>query len=250
MRFTWLMAFLQLCNFWFSRFVRGFGIGVLALPVFAQTPTTHPRPSPSRLSVDFLQSENFVEYRSPFGELSSPLARRLRLNEEMVTDPRALFSEKFFISLPPGTQITVRSLPTRKTFAFPLGTRIVHEMRFRDDEKTLFETRMVSRESEEAWSFGTYFQQGAQLILLPAAEEEVIRRENLRSGREEWRIDFLPLPQAVCARCHQGIRESITGVNERPSPCSFTPENEWLDDSWQNKFREQVGHLPFLFEGN
>ncbi len=193
---------------------------------------------------DYLSFENFRE------RPRAPIAAGILINDKRPTSLKeilAVFSEEFKAVLPEGTTIkeSVNS-NGQLIWRYPVGTKVIHQMNFKDDKSTLFELRMIERVTDSRWAYGVYHPKEAELTLqdyrgqLP--KEFILKT---KEGRP-LNVKLRHIPLHVCQNCHRNTT-SAPHQYEGPKdvgPCEFTPVNPKVKNDWVNNFTEAFGRSP------
>jgi len=208
------------------------------------------QPSISHYKIDFLQENLFIPYQPLNETRRAPIALSIKVNKEPINPSHDIFLENFYANLPDGKQIKIKNenLNTEK-WLYPIGTRIVHEIRFNDSKKTIFETRMIEKMSEKIWGYGIYdpTSTGYQLRTIEPAfnEYQLQTKEGLPLN-----IQLRKVSQATCSRCHTraGFINEPVEIFEETGPCEFGPNNKSLKTIWAKDFQDKKGWWPFVSE--
>lgn len=193
---------------------------------------------------DYLAFENF---RS---RPRAPIAVGIFINGKRPTtmsEILAVFSEEFKALIPEGKSIIEsKNEAGQFVWRYPVGTKVIHQLNFNDDNKTLFELRMVERVTDSRWAYGVYHPKEGQLSLqdykgqLP--KEFILKTSE---GRP-LNIKLRHIPLQVCQNCHRNTTSAphqYTSLQD-VGPCEFTPVNPKVKKEWVNSFIKAFGRSP------
>lgn len=205
-----------------------------------------PLPEMKTLKLDILESNSFVEYRK-FRDLPrAPIGMGLKINNSYVpvSELSKYFAEHFYAFIPSPIII----LKDSEHWQYPIGTQIVHLVRLNDQEKTLFELRMIEKRKDGVWSFGTYLpEQNEWRLIDSATESKSVDREYVTEDQIRVRLQMGTVPQQVCSNCHMGTTTHNWPKDspDAAGPCEMTPENPHLMTTWKADFEKKLGWSPF-----
>lgn len=193
---------------------------------------------------DYLSFENFRE------RPRAPIAAGILINDKRPTTLKeilAVFSEDFKAFIPDGKTIKESTnndgLPV---WRYPVGTKVIHQLNFKDDKSTLFELRMIERVNDKRWAYGVYHPKEGQLSLqdyrgqLP--KEFILKTKD---GRP-LNVKLRHIPLHVCQNCHRNTT-SAPHQYQGPKdvgPCEFTPVNPKVKKDWVRAYEEAFGRSP------
>jgi hypothetical protein len=208
------------------------------------------QPTTPHYKIDFLQQDLFIPYQPLNGTRRAPIALSIKINEEPINPSHDIFLENFYANLPDGKTIKIKNENhSNEKWMYPVGTRIVHEIRFNDSKQTIFEARMIEKVSEKIWGYGIYdpISHAYQLRTIEPAfnEYQLQTQEGLPLN-----IKLRKVSQATCSRCHTraGFIQEPVGAFEETGPCEFGPINTSLKTVWAKDFHSKKGWWPFVSE--
>lgn len=200
-------------------------------------------PSTKEYTTEAFARLGFVEFESSRPDSHAPIAVSMFLNGKRVSNQFVLFNERLLARLPEKSPILV----SNEGWEFPVGTMVVHELRFNDAARTLFEMRMVEKLDAKLWGYGSYVPDGERLLLRDHHESE--KKTFLLEGPDgnPMSISLGTIAQRVCAQCHAsaGLAGVPMGYAEESGPCEFQPKNGSLRTTWADKFFKVHGWNPF-----
>lgn len=201
-------------------------------------------PSANEYTFENFAKLGLVEFESSRPDAHAPIAIQMALNGKRVTNQFVLFNERLLARLPDQSPILVQS---EDTWDFPVGAMVVHELRFNDRARTLFEMRVVEKLDDRHWGYGAYVPEGDRLVLRRHQDSE---KKNFLLEDEEGKamaISLATVAQRVCAQCHStaGLGRMPVGSSEEAGPCEFQPKNGTLRSTWAAKFFKERGWNPF-----
>lgn len=201
-------------------------------------PLTH------RQDSSYLEFENFrTRPRAPIAAGISINGERVRSMEEIF----AIFSEEVAAFLPEGKTIKESTdSEGRLVWRYPIGTKVIHQLNFKNDKKSLFELRMIERVSDKRWAFGVYHPVNGKLEL-QNYQGRLAKEFNLRTtDGKDLNVKLSHIPLNVCQNCHNNTTSAPHQYESRQDvgPCEFTPVNPKVKNDWVNGYVQAFGRSP------
>ncbi len=218
-----------------------------------------------------------------------PLFKKLTWNEVDVFGPndraeakRMFFEESSWAFVPTDKSILITyDKRGREVWNYPEGFFVLHEIRFKNQFRTLFELRVVAR-GQESWNYGVYepadwegkseLEFGSKLatgensnssksFLLERGFQSESRIENRAffnfhsTHKKKYEQKYLgelsvlssslgkPAFQS-CKACHFSSSPAAYQYSsaEAAGPCGFVPPNPYLKTQWHKKYKEKYPH--------
>lgn len=210
---------------------------------------------PDTLPADLVQSAGFVDFQRIPDGARAPLGFSFFFNGRSVlpTDFAALaevFSEEFHARVPPGTRISAALDPQgRVVWNYPAGTQALHVVKLTDAARTLFELRIIQKQSNGQWAYGVYTPAAASPGLLALQKEEKTDPLLFAVERPDGkRIEVSMRSVAIrsCRRCHfmnSASRHQYPNV-DLAGPSHFVPDNTAGISEWIQKYVARHGEPP------
>lgn len=204
------------------------------------------------LPITHVQDNDYLHFENFRTRPRAPIAGGIRINGERVRSMEeifAIFSEEVAAVLPEGTTIKESKTEDGKlVWRYPIGTRVIHQLNFKDDKKSLFELRMIERVSDKRWAYGVYHPINGQLELANYTGHKD-REFNLKMPNgKQTHVKLHHIPLHVCQNCHNRTTsaphqyESLEDVG----PCEFTPSNPKVKNDWVQGFVRAFGRQPVV----
>lgn len=163
----------------------------------------------------------------------------------------ALFEDDHGLWLPPrGRILRLFSGTAAERWEYPVGTRLLHRFYLKTEPRELFELRLIEKQPDGQWAFGSYVPSGpgrVRLILTP----EPVRLAVMSDGRFH-RLSARRLHPQGCRLCHQLHSFNLYPEGDPGGPCGFGPGNPALKagpaSAWALRFERDPRHRynPFL----
>lgn len=203
------------------------------------------------LPLSHVEDERYLSFENFRTNPRAPIAAGIKVNGKYVRSVEeifAVFSETVGATLPSGKQIIEKKDDQgRLIWKYPIGTRVIHELRFRDDKKTSFELRMVEK-MEKRWAYGVYEKRGDKLVLRQNQRHLDETYELRREDGSPLKVELRHVPLMACQNCHSSTT-SAPYQYETPQdvgPCEFTPANPKVKIDWVKNYQREFGIDPIL----
>ncbi len=201
--------------------------------VLSEAPQALGRPWDSVAQNSYLE----FDYSQQFRPLA-PLVAEFKWNDRVIdlksrAERKAYFLERHMARVEKGQWVEI--LP--RSWIYPEGFSLVHEIRFAQAPEVLFELRALDRRDGQ-WIFETFLQGETVDHLVPRRNLDLERLSGelaLKTG-ERARYDLTRIRGQSCARCH-----AMSSGQE--GPCGFGPDNETLVD-WRIEFKKKFDRDP------
>lgn len=217
---------------------------------------------PDTLPADLVQSAGFVELQMIPDGARAPLGFSFFLNGRSVppTDHAALaevFSEKFYARVPEGARIiSSRDPQDRTVWNYPAGTRALHLATLTDAAKSIFELRLIEKQSSGQWAYGVYSPLAASpgvLALHRMENSDPLLFTLERTDGKRIEVSMRRINNQSCRGCHF-INSASRHQYANPSlagPCHFVPDNgpgiaRWVKDYVARHGQSPLEPAPFL----
>lgn len=201
-------------------------------------PLTH------RTDHSYLEFENFRT--NP----RAPIAAGIMINGQRVRSMAEIFSvfkEEVAAYIPEGATIKESiDAQGRYIWRYPIGTKVIHQLNFKDDKESLFELRMIERVSDKRWAFGVYHPVNGKLELA-SYRGRLDKEFQLRTeDGKDLNIKLSHIPLNVCQNCHNNTTSAPYQYQggEDVGPCEFTPANPKVKNDWVSGYIKAFGREP------
>lgn len=179
----------------------------------------------------------------------APIAGRVVINGKRartMDDLFQVFSEDVAASLPKDQKIKESINSEGQTvWRYPIGTKVIHQLDFKDDKKSIFELRMMERVNDKRWAFGIYILNGNKFELQDY-EGHKDEEYHLKQNGDDLHIKLHHIPLHVCQKCHSRTTSAPHQYKDLMDvgPCEFTPTNPFVKKDWVENFKREFGYDP------
>lgn len=202
------------------------------------------------LPLTHVQDNDYLEFHNFRTRPRAPIAAGIKINDQPVRSLEeifSVFSEEVAAVLPEGQTIKESTdSEGRIVWRYPIGTKVIHQLNFKNDKKSLFELRMIERVSNKRWAFGVYHPIEGKLKLANYPGR-LPKEFNLRThDGKPLNIKLSHIPLNVCQNCHNNTTSAPHQYESRidVGPCEFTPTNPNVKDKWVKEFISAFGRKP------
>lgn len=202
------------------------------------------------LPMSHVQDNDYLGFENFRTRPRAPIAARIQINDQPVRSMEEIFSvfeEIVAATLPEGKTIKESTdAEGRLVWRYPIGTKVIHQLNFKDDKHSLFELRMIERVTDKRWAFGVYHPINGKLELQDY-QGRLAKEFDLRTADgKPLNIKLHHIPLNVCQNCHNNTTSAPHQYESREDvgPCEFTPTNPKVRNDWVKGFVEAFGRQP------
>lgn len=181
------------------------------------------------------------------------------------TPIREVFGDDHWVFLPEKTAILEKVIPTKEeplpktVWIYPEGTLLIHRIYLKavieqastltsPHSQTLFEVRVMKKQSGNTWAFGLYQSSKDPKIFTLQQKPSKKIQFVVHTPHQKVTVQLERVRPNSCRSCHSLPNHShhsdLYANEDEAGPCGFGPRNPSLKTHWMKEFSEKLGYSP------